>query len=104
MPLWGFRAVEVSVQEGALSGGGVFVRGGLLCPEGVSVQGGLWGLCPGGDPPPADRMTDASENITLPQTSFAGGNKPLPVDSAIASAPNRSVPLLLFCAILQHHH
>ena len=24
---------------------------------------------------PVDRMTDASENITLPQTSFAGGNK-----------------------------
>ena len=25
-------------------------------------------------PPPVDRMTDACENITLPQTSFAGGN------------------------------
>ena len=24
-------------------------------------------------PPPVDRMTDASESITLPQTSFAGG-------------------------------
>ena len=25
-------------------------------------------------PPPVDRMTDACKNITLPQTSFAGGN------------------------------
>ena len=24
--------------------------------------------------PPVDRMTDACENITLPQTLFAGGN------------------------------
>ena len=27
------------------------------------------------NPPPVDRMTDASENITLLQNSFAGGNK-----------------------------
>ena len=26
--------------------------------------------------PPMKIMTDASENITLPQTSFAGGNNP----------------------------
>ena len=26
-------------------------------------------------PPPVNRMTDACENITLPQTSFVGGNK-----------------------------
>ena len=25
-------------------------------------------------PPPMNRMTHASENITLPRTSFAGGN------------------------------
>ena len=25
--------------------------------------------------PPVNRMTDDCENITLPQTSFAGGNK-----------------------------
>ena len=29
---------------------------------------------PNADPPPVDRMTEACENITLPQTSFAGGN------------------------------
>ena len=30
--------------------------------------------CPG-TPPPVNRMTDRCKNITLPQTSFAGGNK-----------------------------
>ena len=30
---------------------------------------------PGSRHPPVNRMTDACENITLPQTSFAGGNK-----------------------------
>ena len=46
---------------------------------GVSVHGGVsvWGsLCPEGDPP-LDRMTDASRNITLPHTSFAGGKNVL---------------------------
>ena len=36
-------------------------------------------VCPGGcvphTPHPVNRMTDAYENMTLPQTSFAGGNK-----------------------------
>ena len=41
---------------------GVSVRGGSLV-QGVSVQGGL---CPGGS-------LETCENITLPQTSFAGG-------------------------------
>ena len=78
---------RVSVQ------GDLCPRGGL-CPGGVSVQGGLCpgrslskvGLCPGGgsshggggsvqgDPFPHGQ-TDACENIGLPQTSFAGGNK-----------------------------
>ena len=31
------------------------------------------GEAPGQVLPPVDRMTHASENITLPQTSFAGG-------------------------------
>ena len=43
--------------------------GGGLCPRGESH-------CPERDPraPSVDRMTDASKNITLFQTSFAGGN------------------------------
>ena len=49
-----------------------------LCPGGLCLRG----LCPGrglcqGEPPDRDppvyRMTDMSKNITLPQTSFAGG-------------------------------
>ena len=48
--------------------------GGCTCP-GVCVYlpGGC--TCPG-TPPPVNRMTDRCKNITLPQTSFAGGNKP----------------------------
>ena len=43
---------------------------GCLCPGeclclGVSVR----------EPPPSCGQTDACENITLPQISFAGGNK-----------------------------
>ena len=47
--------------------------GAGFCP-GVFIQRGL---CPEWRPlPPVDRMTDTPcENITLPQTSFAGGNK-----------------------------
>ena len=77
----------VSVQGVSVYGSlckGVSVQGGL-CPE-VSVQGGLCtgvsvqvGLCQGDlprqrPPPPVDRMTDVSKNITFPQTSFAGSN------------------------------
>ena len=71
----------------------------LPCPRGCTWSGGctclvLGGTClvPGGGgvgvpawsrgvylvrylPPPVDRMTHAYENITLPQTSFEGGNK-----------------------------
>ena len=59
---WGLCPVGVSVQLGSLS------RGGNLCPGGLCPEGGL---CQGD--PPVDRMTDACENITLPQTSFANG-------------------------------
>ena len=55
-------------------------------PGGCTCQGGVpaWGVyLPGGVPaqgvpaqvlPPVNRMTDRCKNITLPQTSFAGGN------------------------------
>ena len=64
----------------------LYRTGGGLCPGDVSVQGGLCpgGLCqenpPGQRPlPPVNRMTSASKNITLPQTSFAGGkNRHIP--------------------------
>ena len=68
--------------------GGVSTLGGVSAPWEVSAPGwctwsggstwsggvpGLWGA-PGQVLPPVDKMTHASENITLPQTSFASGN------------------------------
>ena len=63
---------------GGLPGRGVSLAGGL--PGGVSLAGvgGLPGVSLAGrsswQTPPVNRMTDACENITLPQTPFAGGN------------------------------
>ena len=37
------------------------------------VLGGCIPACNGADPSPVNRMTDRCKNITLPQTSFAGG-------------------------------
>ena len=63
----------------AWSGGGgvpAWSRGGVVYLPG---PGGCTCLVPRGAPgqvlPPVDRMTHAYENITLPQTSFAGGKK-----------------------------
>ena len=39
----------------------------------VSLSGVLFPGGGGRSPPPVDRTTDASKNIILPQTSFAGG-------------------------------
>ena len=51
-------------------GGGVRDRGGMR-DRGVCVVGACMARTP--PPTPVDRMTDACKNITLPQTSFAGG-------------------------------
>ena len=52
---------------------------GVCLPGGVPTQGVYLprGYLPGGCtcPEGVNRMTDRSKNITLPQTSFAGGNK-----------------------------
>ena len=61
-----FSGVFVCPEVG---GSSVSVQGGL-CQGGVSVQGGLFQ----GDPLSPCGQTDTRENITLPQTSFAGGN------------------------------
>ena len=50
------------------SGGVYRVLGGVPGPRGVPGRGGT---CPGTSQ--VDRMTDNCKNITLPQTSFAGG-------------------------------
>ena len=59
--------------------GGSPQQGGLPCrgvspAGGVSLEGGL-PACTEADPPPppVNRMTNRCKNITLPQTSFAGG-------------------------------
>ena len=75
--------------------GGVCSWGGV-CFWGMSASGGcllprvgvcFWGMCllPGGipacpeaDPPWTEFLTHATENITLPQTSFAGGKNVRP--------------------------
>ena len=46
---------------------------GGVCPVGCVYLGGV---CLGGvhPSPPVNRMTDSCKNITLPQTSFVGGN------------------------------
>ena len=80
----------LTVSQHALLGGvpargctclGVYLPGGCTCtgytclgvylPTGVPTQGGV----PVQVLPPVNRMTDRCQNITLPQTSFAGGNK-----------------------------
>ena len=56
----------------SLAGGGG-LPGRQVSLEGVSLAGGSpWGVTLAD--PPVNRMTDACENITLPQMSFAGGN------------------------------
>ena len=53
---------------GCASGGGLPVRG--VNPGGYASYGGV-----GQTPRWTEGMTHACENVTLPQTSFAGGNK-----------------------------
>ena len=62
-PWWGVLAEE------GLLGRGVSLAGGC------SWQGGCHARHAGIPPPPVNRMTNKCKNITLPQTSFAGGNK-----------------------------
>ena len=71
--------LEVGLEGGVSLAGGSPWRGVSLEGVGCLLGGGCL-LGRGGIPacteadPPVNRMTDACENITLPQTSFAGGN------------------------------
>ena len=70
----------------------------MHCSQGVPSRGGVpaWGVyLPGGvlaqvlPPPPwTEFLTHATENITLPKTSFTGGN---------------NVPSHSWCQSLRHH-
>ena len=55
---------------GSTQPGGVCIQGCLPNLGGVYIQGG-WAY----PLPPVNRMTHSCKNITLPQTSLAGGNK-----------------------------
>ena len=74
-----YLVLGVSALGGVCSGGVYLVLGGVPGLGGVCS----WGmyLVPGGVPgqvlPPlwTEFLTHAAENITLPETSFAGGNK-----------------------------
>ena len=70
---WMRIAHLLTVSQHALLGG-VPARGW----EGVYLLGCVCtcsGYLPRYPPPPVNRMTDRCKNITLPQTSFAGGKK-----------------------------
>ena len=51
------------------------ILGGGCLPGGVCPGGGVHPLLHDGIHPPVNRMTHRCKNITLPQTSFAGGKK-----------------------------
>ena len=81
--VWAWRE-GVSLAGGDLLGGGSPWQRGLLCRGGLGRWGFLGrGVLPGRgvsqhalrQTPPLNRMTDRCKNITLPQTSFAGGNE-----------------------------
>ena len=60
------------VPAGGYTCHGVYLPRGCTCPGGVPAKGIV--SCPGtAPPPPVNRMTERCKNITLPQTSFAGG-------------------------------
>ena len=71
------------VGGGSAPGGGCLLRrrvvagprGWVPGPGGCLVLGGI-PACTEADPP-VNKMTDRCKNITLPQTSFAGGNERL---------------------------
>ena len=72
--------------------GGGLLRGGCLIP---GVGGGI-PSCTEADPP-VNRMTDRCKTITLPQTSFAGGN-----ESNVLLSPlllNAKVLMILITAV-----
>ena len=65
---------------------GVSLAGGGSPWWGVTLAGGCIPACTEADPP-VNRMTDDCENITLPQTSFAGGKNIYPLNNWEVNLP-----------------
>ena len=74
-------ARSLTISWGGMHGGGVHGRGTCVvggmhdrgCMVGGCVCGRRHAWRGGEPPPPVNRMTDACKNITVSQTSFAGG-------------------------------
>ena len=69
-------ACALTISPSMLFAWGCMVLGGCMVPGGLVIGGeaGVVSQHALRQTPPVNRMTDACENITLPQTSFAGGN------------------------------
>ena len=99
-------------------GGCTWSQGVYLVPGGVAGPRGVY-LVPGGVPgpggctwsrgvylprysptPPVDRITDACENITLPQSSFAGGKNSFQLSWL---ETNKSMTPVGYIAVALHH-
>ena len=74
--------------------GGVPGLGGCTWSWGVYlVLGGVPALG-GSDTPPVNRMTNRCKNITLPQTSFAGGKYSLQIErDSVLTNEQESIPV-----------
>ena len=68
---WGVIAQLVYLPMGCVPAWGLYLPGGVPA-QGVEVSDQVL---------PVNRMTDKCKNITLPQTSFAGGNKGFLLDN-----------------------
>ena len=95
------------VGEGCTWSGGVRGLGGIPGPGGVPglgvyLPGGWGGTCPG-TPPPVNRMTNRCKNISLPQTSFAGGNNRLLKSGINVQVSAESLPIACATAFRNSH-
>ena len=86
---WGGVPAKEGVPARGVYLPGGYLPGGCTCQgvpaQGVYLPGGVpargvylprWGVPAKGGIPLVNRMTDRCKNITLPHTSFAGGNNP----------------------------
>ena len=108
---WGVHLVQGGVNlvpgrvylvlGGCLVLGGVWFRGGLLWSgtppvDRMTNQGGVWSrrvYLVRYSPPPVNRMTNRCKNITLPQTSFAGGKNKLAQSTSLPLCSRSTVKM-----------